>query len=377
MKKYMWITIEVANKERFFLKCQEKQIAILEVQQEKKSLQIKIQKEDYSKLKKIWFIKIVKTQALGWDAGREKLRQYHIFICALVIGAILLYFCSHLMLSVTVIHSKEEIRSLVLNALESRGVKKNSWRKEFGELEEIKNEILEMYPNDLEWMEIETHGMNYVVRVVERKLEEETEEPTACNIVAIKDGIIKEMVYSQGEKMFSQNDAVKKGDILISGSIKKDEETKNTVCATGEVYAEVWYQVSASVPMTYENFERTDKVRWNIKLKNNGYDDFLFKSRLENCEEEKHPLLTIFGTEVSFVKQYETLKSTVTLTEEEALNKALEAALEKVKMTLDEKEEIIAKKVLKKEVNNSTMNIEVFVSVLEQIGERQEFVVEE
>ena len=207
------------------------------------------------------------------------------------------------MLSVTVIHSKEEIRSLVLNALESRGVKKNSWRKEFGELEEIKNEILEMYPNDLEWMEIETHGMNYVVRVVERKLEEETEEPTACNIVAIKDGIIKEMVYSQGEKMFSQNDAVKKGDILISGSIKKDEETKNTVCATGEVYAEVWYQVSASVPMTYENFERTDKVRWNIKLKNNGYDDFLFKSRLENYEEEKHPLLTIFGTEVSFVKQ--------------------------------------------------------------------------
>ena len=243
--------------------------------------------------------------------------------------------------------------------------------------EEIKNEILEMYPNDLEWMEIETHGMNYVVRVVERKLEEETEEPTACNIVAIKDGIIKEMVYSQGEKMFSQNDAVKKGDILISGSIKKDEETKNTVCATGEVYAEVWYQVSASVPMTYENFERTNKVRWNIKLKNNDYDDFLFKSRLENYEEEKHPLLTIFGTEVSFVKQYETLKSTVTLTEEEALNKALEAALEKVEMTLDEKEEIIAKKVLKKEVNNSTMNIEVFVSVLEQIGERQEFVVEE
>ena len=377
MKKYMWVTIEVANKERFFLKCQEKQIAILEVQQEKNSLQIKIQKEDYSKLKKIWFIKIVKTQALGWDAGREKLRQYHIFICALVIGAILLYFCSHLMLSVTVIHSKEEIRSLVLNALESRGVKKNSWRKEFGELEEIKNEILEMYPNDLEWMEIETHGMNYVVRVVERKLEEETEEPTACNIVAIKDGIIKEMVYSQGEKMFSQNDAVKKGDILISGSIKKDEETKNTVCATGEVYAEVWYQVSASVPMTYENFERTDKVRWNIKLKNNGYDDFLFKSRLANYEEEKHPLFTIFGTEISFVKQYETLKSTVTLTEEEALNKALEAALEKVEITLDEKEEIIAKKVLKKEVNNSTMNIEVFVSVLEQIGERQEFVVEE
>ena len=63
--------------------------------------------------------------------------------------------------------------------------------------------------------------------------------------------------------------------------------------------------------------------------------------------------------------------------ENEAADKALELALEKISSTLEEKEEIIAKKVLKKEVNNSTMNIEVFVSVLEQIGERQEFTVEE
>ena len=49
----------------------------------------------------------------------------------------------------------------------------------------------------------------------------------------------------------------------------------------------------------------------------------------------------------------------------------------KIKSTLEEKEEILTKKVLKKEVNNSTMNIEVFVSVLEQIGTRQEFQIEE
>ena len=88
-------------------------------------------------------------------------------------------------------------------------------------------------------------------------------------------------------------------------------------------------------------------------------------------------MFTLFGTEVSFVKQHETVKKVFTMEENEAADKALTLALEKISATLEEKETIIAKKVLKKEVNNSTMNIEVFVSVLEQIGERQEFTVEE
>ena len=115
----------------------------------------------------------------------------------------------------------------------------------------------------------------------------------------------------------------------------------------------------------------------NIKLKNTSYHDFLFKSRLETYDEEITPLFTLFGTEVSFVKQHETVKKVFTMEENEAADKALTLALEKISATLEEKETIIAKKALKKEVNNSTMNIEVFVSVLEQIGERQEFTVEE
>ena len=60
-------------------------------------------------------------------------------------------------------------------------------------------------------------------------------------------------------------------------------------------------------------------------------------------------------------------------TEEEALNKALEEVDSKITSTLDENEKILYKKVLKKEQNNSTMDVEVFVAVLESIGEQQEF----
>ena len=208
-------------------------------------------------------------------------------------------------------------------------------------------------------------------------MKEEPTTPRACNVVATKDGIIKEMIYSKGSSLVKQNDVVKKGDILLSGTIMKDEEIKNVVCATGKVYAEVWYTVKISVPMTYDEEEKTGKVRYNIRLKNKGYNDFLFKSRVEEYTEEAKFLFSLFQTEVSFVKQYETIKNTKTYTEEEALNKATTEALAKIESTLEEKEEILTKKVLKKEVNNSTMNIEVFVSVLEQIGTRQEFQIEE
>ena len=51
----------------------------------------------------------------------------------------------------------------------------------------------------------------------------------------------------------------------------------------------------------------------------------------------------------------------------------MEEVEEKVSSTLEEFESILYKKVLKKEQNNSTMDIEVFVAVLESIGEQQEF----
>ena len=376
-ESYEWVSVKVSNPDRFFLKCHEKNIAIYEIQRMNNEVKIKIQTKDYSKLKQIWFIKIKKIEPIGIQALKKKIQKHHIFLIAIGIGLVFLYVLSHIMLSVTVVHSNQDIRFLLMNALEEKGIKENTWRKSYQEIEKIKQEILDEYPDQLEWLEIEVNGLDYIVRVEERKLEQEDSTPEACNVVATKDGIVKEMVYMNGEAMFKRNDSVKKGDVLISGTIKKDEETKSTVCATGSVYAEVWYTVKASVPLSYEECELTGKTRWNIKLKNTSYHDFLFKSRLETYDEEITPLFTLFGTEVSFVKQHETVKKVFTMEENEAADKALTLALEKISATLEEKETIIAKKVLKKEVNNSTMNIEVFVSVLEQIGERQEFTVEE
>lgn len=373
---YIWVEVEQKKKDRLFLKCFKNRIPIYETSQIGDKLYIKIKESDFSKIKKFWFVKVKKNDVTGFYKLKENIFKYHIFLFCLIIGLGLLFIFSHVMVSVEVIHSKKEIRDLVFETLKEKGIKKNTFRKNFQEIEKIKNEILHMYPEKLEWMEIEVHGMNYVIRVEERKIEEEKKEKEACHIVAKKDGIVKKMIYSKGQAVVLVNDSVKKGDLLISGIIKKDEETRGVLCATGEIYAEVWYQVSASIPMNYDELVRTGKKRFNLRLRNSYYDDFIFKSRLDNYEEEKKSIFQILGNEFFFVTQYETLKKQKSYTEEEALEVALESITDKINATLSIKEEIIEKKVLKKEINNSTMNVEVFVSVLESIGEMQEFIKE-
>lgn len=373
MKTYCLVLIKTSNVERFFLKCRGLGIVIFHTEKNPEGIVVKILEEDVKKLRKIWFIRYKVIDYLGVHAIKKKLKKNLVFLVALLVGLILLFVVSHVIVDVDVIHSNKEIRDLVTSALKDYGISKNTWRKSFKEIERIKEQILNDYPEKLEWLEIETKGMKYIVRIEERKMNEEVEEKDACNIVATKDGIVKRVIYSEGEALTHENDYVKEGDILITGSILKDGEEKSVVCATGSVYAEVWYQVSVHVPLRYTEKTETGKVRWNLKVKNSTTDDFIFKSRLDSYVEEVHPLFQLFGTEISFVRQKEVIKEEKTYTEEEVLNKAMEEVDEKVSSTLEEFESILYKKVLKKEQNNSTMDIEVFVAVLESIGEQQEF----
>ena len=378
MNTFLWIELDKKVKERFLLKCFKMRVNIYETKEEKDSIWVRIEESDYAKIKKFWFIKIKATRLTGFKAVKKKIYFHRVFLVSILFGCVLLYLLSHIIVEVEVIHSNKDIRDKVTTALANHGIKKDTLKKSYQELEQIKEEILNQYPEDLEWMEIEVKGMKYIVRIEERKLESETEEKDACNLVATKDGIIKELVYSKGVSLVKMNDAVKEGDILISGTITKDEENKGYTCATGKVYAEVWYQVSVTVPREYKEITETGKVRWNLKLTNNQYDDYIFKSRLATYQEEKRHLFTLFGTSLSFIRQKETQEEIKKYTEEEAIALGLSKAEEKIQQTLEAEERVLDKKVLKKAVNDSTIELEVFVVALENIAQTKEFqVIEE
>ena len=63
--------------------------------------------------------------------------------------------------------------------------------------------------------------------------------------------------------------------------------------------------------------------------------------------------------------------------EKEALKKALELSNQKIMLKLNENERIINQKVLKNSINNSTIYIEAFTSVEENISKQVDYVKEE
>ena len=100
-------------------------------------------------------------------------------------------------------------------------------------------------------------------------------------------------------------------------------------------------------------------------------DDEVHEKVIFINNESNKKIITLFGTDLYFTKQKETTNTTRTLSEEETINKALSLTDEKMATILQDTDEVTLKKVLKKTKNDSTMDIDVFVITMEEIGEQK------
>lgn len=373
MNQYLWVEVRDSDESQVLLKLFKSRIEVLEIKRFSTFFQFKIKASDYGKLKKIYRYKFHKVRYDGLFHLWEVFLRKWLIVLGLVVFLIFLFFFSNIMVDVQVIHSNKEIRELVSKALSNYGIERLTFKKSFAEIEQIKQEILNLYPDQLEWLEIEVDGMRYVVRIEERIITVPEEKKSQCHLIATKSAIVRRMAYSAGEAKVSVNDFVKEGDILISGELVANEVVESRVCATGKVYGEVWYTTHVSLPLNYETQKETGKKRWNFMFSKGSKDTYIFRPRMSNYVNEKKHLFTIFGFEFYFVIQKEVSIQEETYSENEAITEALRLVDEKMQQKIYSDEEIIDKKVLKKSMNNSTMNIEVFVSVLENISKQEEF----
>lgn len=369
-KGIIWVKTPCDNYHRFVSKVQFLGISILEIKYEKKILYLKVSKRDFEKLQKyLVSYKFEYHSSLGIANILEKGKKNHIFLIMLLLGACLYIVLTNTIVSVNVVHENKEIRELLEEELRIRGVHVLSLKKSYKKIEEIKKEILDAYPDRLDWLEIERVGMVYNVRVEERIITNTDKVDKTCDIVAKKDGTISHIKLYDGEMKVDINDYVRKGDVLVSGSILHNEEVKRNICANAEVYANVWYTVDVSIPFIHNEYEKTGKKKYNLVWEINENKKQLFKDRFEEYESNYKTLLKVFDFTLFLDTEYETTKNELKYTESEALEKALSKAEESIKKQIGEKDQIINKKVLKKQVNDSTIDVEIFVIVEELISE--------
>ena len=368
--------IEGKNIEKFLKRLHTSKIELLKIQYpSRKEAIIKIYLKDYEKvlqLKTIYEIQILSYG--GYISFSKKIKRNRFFLIICFLGLFFLYFLSHVIFEVEVIHTDKDLRILLLEELEQYGIKKYQFTKSFKEVEEIKKEIINKYRDTIEWLEIERVGVKYQVRVEERKLPNPILPEEIRHIVAKKNAIIQTIEAENGVIVKNKNDYVKQGDIIISGEITLNEEKKGNVSAKGVVYGEVWYKTTVEYPFVYQEEKLTNRKKnvLAIHFLNHEISLFNFHPFLNKNQEEvvliKNNLLPI---SFAYQKQQEKIVIDEINTKEEATNKALQLAIKKMEENLEEKEKILYQKILSVREEESKIVCEVFFAVYENMTDYQ------
>jgi len=372
---YYDIKITGKDVKRFIHNLHKMHIEFLNIEFLNKSVIIKVKERDYKRIldiKTIYEIEVIRVYGIAYI--KMFFKKYFIFFIMLFLGFMLFFGLTNIIFEVEVVHNNEEIRNLIFDELERFGIKKYNLVVSYSEKEKIKEKIINDNKEKIEWLEIDRQGTKYLVKVEERKINNEIIDSKPQNIIAKKSGVINKIISSEGEILVKKDQYVKKGDVLISGIIHNKEEEVGRVKAIGSVIAETWYTVKVELPYHYyeelktSNSQTVVVFNWfnkNIKL-------FDFKkynnSKLEDIFVLNNSVLPI---SISLSKEYEMKITDKIYTRENVVSEANLIAKNKLKSNLGENIEIIYEKNLKILEEDSKIIVEMFYKIYEDITSYQ------
>jgi len=227
----------------------------------------RVRRQDYSHIAALAqrrgdSIKILRKSGLFW-AGKQLLKRPVLVIGVLSLFALSLFLPSRI-LFVRVEGNVQVPSRKILAAAEECGIAFGASRKAVRS-EKVKNALLSAVP-ELQWAGVNTAGSVATISVQERAQEERLPKSNeVTSIVASRDGFILSGTVTRGNALFQPGQAVKAGQVLISGY------TDCGICiqatrAEGEIMAQTSRDLTAVSPaQRLKRVERT-KVTRNISL---------------------------------------------------------------------------------------------------------------
>jgi len=320
--------------------------------------------------------RIIRKKGLPFQIRRIKRRS------GLFAGAIsfvlILYMLSSMIWSVEIEGVKlPETEILIRQELAKLGVKPGSFKFKTEDESIIQRKIMERMPT-VTWVGYRYEGTTAYLKVVEKTLPEQLSKTNPRHLVAKKKAIIYDFFVEQGQPMVKINQYVKPGDILVSGIIGKEDDSK-IVSAKGKVWGEVWYESKVEVPLIQKRNVLTgdQKELYYIKigkwpLKVWGYGDIPFKNHL-STDKEFNFNIKDWTFPISWVK--ETISSTkskeVKISEQEALEIGKKLSRDQLYRKLQPEAEIKEENVLRKHLENGKVYIKMHYTVIEEIASEQ------
>ncbi len=197
--------------------------------------------------------KIAKSCSCDFElvsSGREYLRllQRKLLPLALMLALVGLVFWSKFYVWDVELKGNENISDgEILGVLAQCGVESGAFWPAFS-ADSIRSQVLYRIP-ELRWITVNMRGSLAEVIVVERNSPPEMVYEGECsNIVSEKDAFIVEVNTLEGKSLVKSGDAVKKGDILISGIVESSYSSPRFLHSLGSIKAETNNSFTAVCP---------------------------------------------------------------------------------------------------------------------------------
>lgn len=249
------------------------------------------------------------------------------------------------------------------------GVKKSKIDKR-----EIENRMLIRMP-DLTWMGLQIKGTKAFIKVVEKKPEPQLidrDEP--CDIIASKNGVIDKILVLNGDGMVKDGDTVKKGQLLVSGTIIRDNLPERYVHSMAEIHARTWYEDVEEIPFQQIEYKKTGRTFTTYSME-------IIKKKLEGNKKvpfedynksNKDIYLFNFGSYVFPIKltitKYEELVPLTKIIDEEKAKAICKERLNaRIKLQIPE-DAVILNNRIEYFTNDKSLIGKIYVEVMEDIG---------
>lgn len=299
-----------------------------------------------------------------------------------VLGVILLILSTRFVWEVRVTGNEQVERGEILAELEACGLFVGSYIPHL-HTEALETQVL-IASDRLSWVAIHLDGTVAVVQVLEHTAPPDGEHRKPANLIAAVDGQIESIELYRGNCMVKVGQAVRAGELLVSGLYDSATQGYRYTRAAGTVKARTEHTFRVEIPLTREEkcYEEAEYSEIGLKFfhfsvkffKKGGNDDLLCDIIKEDKAVE---LFDRYRLPVSLLvtKVHPYRLQSVRLTPDEALDAAY-AALEEQLSALSTEAQLL-KKDVRYAMDGDVLILTCRVECIENIAVQQEFEINE
>ena len=267
------------------------------------------------------------------------------------------------------------------NLLEDNGIYIGSKKDNLKPISDIKTNIINR-TDDISWIWIYIEGSKARVEVSERIIPHKMiEKDIPSDIVALCDGVIENITVKCGDAMVKAGDAVRKGDVLISGKVRAyregEEENYLYVHSLGDVRAYTIHTDEVEEKLYDEIRTPTGKNKREVTLELFGKKyDFFDEENIEfpdydiktDCYELKLPFFGFTGIALTIRNNMEVSVTYREISEETAKERAKCFVEEKIAKRLNPFSQLLGSEFEYEKINEDTIKLNCTMSFTELIG---------